>query len=145
MSTKSIAVDALIERRAPLKRFAAFADLPFVADIELNRNKRRCFWSVPPTDCYAVATGVGRQYGADFVEFLKQGPHLVGSGLLATVIKDMAQHPSGSDTYGYAVGFCSFLEQLLFIAGERGDHYAILEIEAQRQFALKATNGGESA
>lgn len=135
---------ALIERRSFPPRPASFTDLPFVADLGRGRNKRRSFWNVPPTDDYGHANDVGRQYAADFVQYLKQNPFWVGSGTLGTLIEDMAQHPRGEAMHGYAVGFFAFLEQLLYAAANSTDHYAIAERDAQRYAEIKAARETEA-
>lgn len=135
---------ALIERRSFSPRPASFTELPFVADLGRGRNKRRSFWNVPPTDDYGHANDVGRQYAADFVQYLKQNPFWVGSGTLGTLIEDMAQHPRGEAMHGYAVGFFAFLEQLLYVAANSADHYAIAERDAQRYAAILAARETEA-
>jgi hypothetical protein len=128
----------LIERRSFPPSPASLTDLPFVADVKIGpRKTKRSFWHVLPTEDYGHANDVGRQYACDFVQLLKQNPFWVGSGKLGWLIKDMHKHADTTEN-GYAVGFCSFLEQLLYIAATHTDHYALAEKDAQHYAAIKA-------
>jgi len=136
----------MIARRSFPPGYAPLTDLPFIADIGRGRDKRRSFWNVPPTDDYGHANDVGRQYAADFAQYLKQNPCLVGSWMLSSIIEDMAQHQRVDATYGYGVGFFAFLEKLIYIAAKHADLYAIAEREAQHYAVVKAREAaGESA
>lgn len=137
---------ALIERRSFPPRPALITDLPFVADVKIApRKTRRSFWHVPPTDDYGHACDMGRQYAADFTQYLKQNPSWVGSGQMGRIVQDMHAHECGTATHGYAVGFWAFVEQLLYLATTQHDHYAIAERDAQRYAEIKATRETEGA
>lgn len=128
----------LVERRTFPPRPASITDLAFVADVRIERKTRRSFWAVPQTDDYGHANNVGRQYACDFVQYLKENPAWVGGNLLALVAKDMAEVEDDSDAKGYAVGFWSFIEILLYQAVHRMDHYALAEADAQRYVSILA-------
>ena len=102
--------------------------------------------NVPATDDYCRANEIGRQYAADFAQYLKQNPCLVGSCVVGDIIRDMAQDRRVDATYGYGVGFFAFLEKLIYIAAKHADLYAIAEREAQHYAVIKASEAaGESA
>lgn len=135
---------ALIERRSFPPRPASLTDLPFVADVKVGpRKTARCFWHVPPTDDYGHANDVGRQFAADYAQYLKENPFWVGSGNLGWIVADMAKHHD-TPAKGYAVGFWAFVEQLLYLATTQHDHYAIAERDAQRYAAIKAAREQEA-
>ncbi len=128
----------LIKRRSFPPRPAFLTDLEFVADVKVGpgKKKARCFWNVPPTDNYGHANHVGRQFAADYAQFLKQNPFWVGAGNLGLIAADMSKHQD-TPADGYAVGFWAFIEQLLYLAIEQHDHYAIAERDAQRCAAIE--------
>ena len=129
----------LIERRSFPPRPAPLTDLPFVADIKVApRKTRRSFWSVPPTDDYFRACAAGQQFAADYVQYLKENPFRAGSGQTDLIARDMPRHECGDAMSGYAVGFWSFIEQMLYQAAHQTDHYAMAEAGAQRYVAIKA-------
>ena len=128
----------LIERRSFPPRPASLTDLPFVADVKTAPRKTELsFWHVPPTDDYGKANQVGIQYACDYMQYLKENPFWVGSGNLGWIVSDMAKSDV-DDTKGYAVGFWSFVEQMLHFAATKLDHYAIAEERAKRYAAWKA-------
>lgn len=129
----------IISRRSFPPGHAPLTDLPFIADIGRGRDKRRCHWNVPDTDDYCRANEMGRQFAADFAQYLKQNPCLVGSCVVGDIIRDMAQDRRVDATYGYGVGFFAFLEKLIYIAAKHADLYAIAEREAQHYAAIKAS------
>lgn len=134
----------LIKQRNFSPRPASFTDLPFVADVEIGpRKTQRLFWNVPPADDYGEANQIGVQYACDFVQYLKQNKSLVGSARLGWIVSDMAK-ARADDTRGYAIGFWSFVEQLLYVAATRVDHYSIAEEQAQRYATWKAEADKES-
>lgn len=130
---------AIIERRSFPPRPASFTDLPFVADIKVGpRKTARYFWHVPDSGDYGQANNIGRQFAADYAQYLKDNPFWVGAGFLGRIVADMAKHQDSSAN-GYGVGFCSFIEQLLFLAATQWDVYALAEAEC------RAISEGEAA
>ena len=133
----------LIERRSFPPRSASLTDLPFVADVKIGpRKKACCFWHVPPTDDYGHANDVGRQFAADYAQYLKDNPRWVGANNLGWIAADMAKHQD-TPANGYAVGFWSFVERLIYLAVSQHDHYEIAERVAQRYAAIKAAREQE--
>ena len=133
----------IIERRSFPQQPASPADLPFVADIKIGpRKMERCFWNVQPTDDYGHANDVGRQFAADYAQYLKDNPRRVGDNYLGHIIDDMAKHRH-SPANGYAVGFWSFLERLIYLAVTQNDPYEVAECVAQRYAAIKASRAQE--
>lgn len=134
MTTKPI-----IEKHRYPPRPAAFTDLPFIVDVKIApRKTRRSYWHVQPIKDYGEANQVGVQYACDYLQYIKENPALIGSGCLEDIAKDMAKCASDSDTKGYAVGFWSFVEEMLYVAATKYDHYAMAEEKAQHWAALKA-------
>jgi len=125
---------------------ASFTELPFVADVKVApRKKRRSFWNVPKTDDYGHANDVGRQYAADFLQYIKDNPFWVGSNIIGTFVADMAAHPRGTDMHGYEVGFWAALEVILYRAISRENHWDVLQAAQDRSDTIKAARDAESA
>lgn len=129
----------LIKRNSYPQRSAPWTDLPFVADVKISpRKKGCCFWHVPPTEDRGHASEVGRQHAADFAQYLKQNPSLVGTAMLGLIVRDMEKIEPGTGRRWYATGFWSFMEQLIHAAATQTDHYAMAEADAQRYAATAA-------
>jgi hypothetical protein len=125
---------------------ASFTELPFVADVKVApRQKRRSFWNVPKTDDYGHANDVGRQYAADFLQYIKDNPFWVGSNTIGTFVADMATHPRGTAMHGYEVGFWAALEVILYRAISRENHWDVLQAAQDRCDTIKAARDAESA
>lgn len=140
MAIENVTTAGLIKRGI----YFNFSDLPFVADVKVApRKTRRNCWHVPPIDDYGQANDAGRQYACDFVQYLKQNPGAAGSNIISHLIDDMDQHLSGIDKCGYAVGFWSFIEQLLYVAAITTDHHAIAQQDADRYAAIRAARKTE--
>ena len=140
----------LIKQNSYPQRSAPLTDLPFVVDVKIApRKKKLSFWHVAPTDSYNRAHDVGRQYAADFAQYLKQNPNSVGFGMLGCIIDDMVKIGDDSDMKGYAAGFLAFVEQLLFAAANSTNHYALAETLAYREaiwaeaYDMLAKEGGK--
>lgn len=133
----------LIERRSFPPQPASPVDLPFVADVKIGpRKKACCFWHVQPTDDHGHANDVGRQFAADYAQYLKDNPQCVGANYLGHIIDDMAKYRH-TPANGYAVGFWSFLERLIYLAVSQNDPYEIADYYAQRYAAIKAAREQE--
>jgi hypothetical protein len=62
---------------------------------------------------YGTACAEGRKYATSIALYLKANPSLVGSNIISGIIEDMAA-VKGSGTKGYRVGFCAFLEKMVY-------------------------------
>lgn len=121
-----------IQRNRFPRRNCDLTELPFVADVKVSsRRKERKFWHVPEVDCYATANIVGAQYAADWIQYLKDNPGAVGSGLLGLFAEGMYQTRRDDASHGIAVGFLVLIERALAQAGDF-DHYACAEVTARR-------------
>lgn len=143
-----MSTQCLAERRSFPPRPALITTLPFIADRITNDGAlHRSFWCVPPTDDYAHACAVGRQYACVFLQYLKQNPFWVGMNLLGQIAQAAAHEPVAPAMHGYAVGFWSFLEQVMTASALHVDHYALAEADAQRYAALLSARqtAGEAA
>lgn len=125
---------------------APFTELAFVADVKVApRKKRRNFWHVPQTDDYGHANDVGRQYAADFLQYIKDNPFWVGSNTIGNFVADMAAHPRGTAMHGYEVGFWAALEVILYRAISRENHWDVLQAVQDRYDTINAAREAESA
>ena len=106
--------------------------LPFIKDVKVSpRRTQRKFWHVPKVDCYGTANVIGAQYAADWIQYIKENPDMVGSGLMGWFAEEMYQAAEGEDkSRGIAVGFWLLIEQALLHSSL--DHYATAETTAQR-------------
>ncbi|MAC45538.1 MAG: hypothetical protein CMI12_01615 [Oceanospirillum sp.] len=66
------------------------------------------FWSVPKTDCYETGCILGQEYAGHYLQYLKANPGEYGN-FLGEIVKDMKAEPN----QGFAVGFLSYLEEML--------------------------------
>jgi hypothetical protein len=62
---------------------------------------------------YGTACAEGRKYATSIALYLKANPSLVGSNIISGIIEDMAA-VKGSGAKGYRVGFCAFLEIMVY-------------------------------
>lgn len=101
---------------------SCFADLPFVhhpkRGIQAASN-----WHVPPTDDYAQACTLGREYAGHFIQYLKNNPSWVGANGLGRIAADM-DFRDDTGAKGYWVGFFSQLERLIHAEARRIDVFA---------------------
>lgn len=72
----------------------------------------------------------------------KDNPRWVGANHLGHIIDDMAKYRH-TPANGYAVGFWSFLERLIYLAVSQNDPYEIADYYAQRYAAIKAAREQE--
>ena len=63
-----------------------------------------CLYDDVRREIYGHANDVGRQFAADYAQYLKDNPRRVGDNYLGHIIDDMAKHRH-SPANGYAVGF----------------------------------------
>ncbi|MDP2770899.1 MAG: hypothetical protein Q8O81_13830 [Giesbergeria sp.] len=121
-----------ITRNSFPRRPCPLTSLPFIDDVKVSpRRTQRKFWHVPKVDCYATANVIGAQYAADWIQYIKENPDMVGSGFMGTIVKEMYQAAHGDDkSHGIAVGFWVLIEKALF--DSILDHYAVAETTAQR-------------
>ena len=107
-------------------------NLPFIKDVKVSpRRTQRKFWHVPKVDCYGTANVIGAQYAADWIQYIKDNPDMVGSGFMGCFAEEMYQAAGGEDkSPGIAVGFWVLIEQALIHSSL--DHYATAETTAQR-------------
>jgi hypothetical protein len=94
------------------------SDLPFVADIKVKRHIERNYWHVPPTKDYGEACAVGYQWACDYLQFLKQNSVMSGFGILGSLVSDMQKVDDKKPEKGYAVGFISFMDDVLASASK---------------------------
>ncbi len=66
------------------------------------------FWSVPKTDCYETGCILGQEYAGHYLQYLKTHPTEY-SNFLGSIVQDMKGEPNK----GFAVGFLSYLEEML--------------------------------
>ena len=66
------------------------------------------FWNVPKTDCYETGCILGQEYAGHYLQYLKTNPGEYGN-FLGEIVQDMKTEPNK----GFAVGFLSYLEEML--------------------------------
>ena len=88
-----------------------FANLPFVHQSARDLTSIN-HWHVAPTNDYAEACAVGREYAAHFAQFMKDSPQWVGSNVLGRIVADM-DFSDDTCAAGYHVGFFAHLESLI--------------------------------
>lgn len=131
----------------PEPAYTPTSELPFV--FKGTRKQVRNNWHVPPTDDYALACDIGREYAAHFAQWLKDNPGMVGSNALGRIAAEI-DFSDNSNAKGYWIGFFAHLERLIHATAQRidvfsdidsiGAHYS--EIAAKRaaeKSALRAT------
>lgn len=99
---------------------APFFDLPFVSHAGKGQHSN---WHVPSMQDYAEACGLGREYAAHLLQYLKDNPDSVGSNLLGHI----AKHIDFTDTSvakGCWVGFFTHLERVLHHGASSIDVFA---------------------
>ena len=123
---------------------ASYTELSFVADIKVApRKKRRSFWNVPQTDDYGHACTLGMQYACEFVQFLKDNPSVSASNVIGKIVSDIAAHPHGTAMDGYAVGFWSAIEKILFRGACLEDHWDMIQSIQDRYDGINAARETE--
>lgn len=89
--------------------------LPFVAEREQGRPH---YWAVEPVDetprKQIEAQRVGAKYAAQYAQWLRAYPELIGMGTLGWIAADIDFHDT--DRTGYWIGFFSGIERFLFDA-----------------------------
>lgn len=131
-------------------------ELPFVKDLKVaQRRKERSFWAVERTADYGAACAKGREYAAHYLQYLKQNPD--GIGLLGRIAGAMVdadgfgvlgrQYSADDGADGYAVGFFSFIDNVLRMAMGSADPFVLAQreidfyAECARRRAGKAAEG----
>lgn len=105
-------------QQTPTELAAPLAALPFVKHFPRSRQARIHYWQIPPSDDYAQACTVGRDYAKLFVQLLAQHPAWIGVNLLGCIAADI-DYRDESPNRGYWVGFFTYLEGCL-VFGENG-------------------------
>lgn len=121
-----------IARKHFPRRSCELTWLPFVKDVKVSpRRKTRKFWQVPEVHCYTTANIIGNQYAADWIQYIKENPGMVGSGFMGWIVKEMYPPANGEDkSHGIAAGFWALIEQALI--NSNLDHYTTAERTAER-------------
>ena len=120
--------------------------LPFVVDTKQVGGRRRVdYWSVPPAPSYGDACDVGRQFAAEFVQWLLDNPRWAGTNSIGTFVQHMKAHPPGDARRGYQVGFWCALEKLLLVAATKVDHWAVLQADLDKFRLLREAAEAEEA
>lgn len=91
--------------------------LPFVKHSRKGPN----YWAIKRVKDYGEACDLGREYAAEYLEYLKLDPH---NGLLGWIAKAV-DGTDESASKGYAVGFFAFLDEVLRDYCRRNDHWKL--------------------
>jgi hypothetical protein len=78
---------------------------------------------MPPTEDYAQACAIGREYAAHFAQYLKDNPDMCGANSLGIIARDI-DFENTSGAAGYWVGFFSHLEGMVLAQAQRTDVYS---------------------
>ena len=115
-----------------------FFDLPFVSyskrgDYIFDMNA----WSVPATEDYGDACRAGREFAANFAQYLKDNSDEAGSNALGLIVRGM-DFSGNPETNGYWVGFLSYLEELIVLAAKRSDIFNAVDKCNMRSLIVEA-------
>lgn len=128
-------------------------ELPFVKDRKVApRRKERSFWAVERTADYVAACDKGREYAAHYLQYLKQNPDSVGLlGRIAGAMGDAdafgvlgSRHIADDCTHGYAVGFFAFIDNVLRMAIDSADPFALVQREIDGYAECERRRAGEA-
>lgn len=119
------------------------AALPLTALAFVTSAKGGNYWNVPQTSDYGAACNRGRQYACELMQYLKDNPQWVASNILGSLVSDMAAHKQGTGMDGYAVGFWSALERLLYRAATRENHWDVMQEVQDRYDAINTARDND--
>jgi hypothetical protein len=109
----------------PVANESTFAKLPFI-DSPTHGFTNASNWHMPPTEDYAEACGIGREYAAHFAQYLKDNPDMCGANSLGIIARDI-DFENTSGAAGYWVGFFSHLEGMVLAQAQGTDVYSELD------------------
>lgn len=109
-SIKSVDFSNLEKCYKPRVKHVSFTDLPFISATRGGRVKSH--WVEPSVDSYKDGCEVGEVYAAHFVQYLRDNPYIVGTGLLSRIIGEM-DFDCDVNQKGCWVGFLFFIESIL--------------------------------
>lgn len=102
--------------------------LPFVRYLP-SRNHPH-YWQMPTAaENYAIACAYGRECAAHLLQWLKDNPEYVGSGLLSRVARDIDFDDHSQR--GHWMGFFNYLEHMLWLGARRVRVYRHLDNQHQ--------------